>query len=172
MPWNMIASATTPATRIVENSVSPEPLPPTPCPILGNTYVKTKTSRNGWSSVRGMNSLSCLRRTTASRSSRARNATRVAAAGLRRGTSASRPASKATALISSRSRPSGPGRLGPARYSPGYPAPHAHSFAQVLSGEVDEDGLERRLGDRHVGDVDAVALGHAEHLRHDPRGTT
>ena len=43
-------------------------------PIFGNTYVKTNTSMNGWSSVRGMNSPSDLRSTVRSRRSSARNA--------------------------------------------------------------------------------------------------
>src|SRR3954453_12173435 len=42
------------------------------------------------------------------------------------------------------------------------------SFAEVLSGEVDEDGLERGLGDGEVGDLEAVTLGDAEHEREDP----
>src|ERR1700761_5037303 len=33
------------------------------------------------------------------------------------------------------------------------------SFAEVLPGEVDEDGLERGLGDRQVGDGEAGPLG-------------
>ena len=61
MPWKMIASATTPATSSVENVRSRRrPAPPTPWPIFGNTYVNTNTSRNGWSSVRGMNSREVL----------------------------------------------------------------------------------------------------------------
>src|SRR3954452_30839 len=42
-PWNMHAIATTPGTNRLENVDSPAD-PPTPSPILGNTYVNTKTN--------------------------------------------------------------------------------------------------------------------------------
>ncbi len=37
IPWNMIESPMTPATRRVENSAAAAPEPPTPWPIFGNT---------------------------------------------------------------------------------------------------------------------------------------
>src|SRR6185437_5157468 len=51
-----------------------------PCPIFGNTYRKTKQSRNGWMIVRSTNSHRCLRSTTRSRSSSAPSAVQLAAA--------------------------------------------------------------------------------------------
>ncbi len=76
---------TTPATSSVANDPPPGPprVAPIPCPIFGNTKVKTKTSRNGWRTVRGMNSFKFLLSTVMSRSSRALNAARLAWAALR-----------------------------------------------------------------------------------------
>jgi hypothetical protein len=81
-----MVTPTTPATSTVANADSASgPLPPPiPWPIFGNTYVNTKTSRNGWSSVRGRNSLSCLRSTVRSRRSKALNAAQLAVTVLRR----------------------------------------------------------------------------------------
>ncbi len=80
-PWNMTEIPTTPGTRIVANADCwASPWPPMPWPILGNTYRKTKHSRNGWMIVRRPNSHQCLRRTTRSRSIRAPSAVQLAAA--------------------------------------------------------------------------------------------
>ena len=62
---------TTPGTRTVANDEPTLDLPPTDCPISGNTYRNTNTSRNGWIMVRITNSTRCLRSTVRSRSSRA-----------------------------------------------------------------------------------------------------
>ncbi len=76
---------TTPATSSVakDSPLAPPRVAPIPCPILGNTKVKTKTSRNGWRTVRGMNSFKFLRSTVMSRSNKAMNAVRLAWAALR-----------------------------------------------------------------------------------------
>ena len=74
-PWNMHAIATTPGTSRLEKVVSPEPEPPTPNPIFGNTYVNTKTKSSGCITERTMNSTTFLRRTLRSRIKSATNAT-------------------------------------------------------------------------------------------------
>ena len=82
----MTEMPTTPGTRIVANcDCWAEPCPPMPCPIFGNTYRKTKHSRNGWIRVRSTNSRRFLRRTTRSRSSSAPSAVQLAALTLRVG---------------------------------------------------------------------------------------
>ena len=45
-----------------------------------------------------------------------------------------------------------------------------HQSRSSLPGEVDEDGLEARLGDRQVGEVEAAALGRVYDPRHEPLG--
>ena len=87
MPWNMMAMPTTPGTSTVAKADWPAcPLPPpTPWPMVGNTYRNTKTSRNGWTSVRATNSNTCLRSTARSRRTSAASASRLAAAAERAG---------------------------------------------------------------------------------------
>ena len=77
----MIEIPTTPGTSTVANadSATLPPPPPTPWPIVGNTYRNTNTSRNGWISVRITNSTKFLRSTTRSRRISARSAVRLAA---------------------------------------------------------------------------------------------
>ena len=75
MPWRLIATATSPGTRTVEND-SPAGPARKPCPIFGNTYAKTKTKSTGCISVRAVTIGPCRRRTRRSRASRARNVPR------------------------------------------------------------------------------------------------
>ena len=62
----------------VEKVDSVDDEPPTPWPILGNTYVKTNTSRSGCMMVRMANTPIVLRSTRRSRRSRAQKAARDA----------------------------------------------------------------------------------------------
>src|SRR5436305_6067806 len=80
MPWKMQAMATTPGTSRLEKAVAPDPVPPTPWPILGNTYVKTKTNNSGCMTVRRAKTPMLLRNTARSRMSRAANALRAGGA--------------------------------------------------------------------------------------------
>src|ERR687886_109697 len=77
----MIEAATTPGTSTVAKAASearPEP-PPIPCPIVGNTYRNTNTSRKGWTRVRATNAPKFFFSTARSRTIRACNAARLAA---------------------------------------------------------------------------------------------
>src|SRR5947209_2263360 len=80
MPWKMQAMATTPGTSRLEKAVAPDPVPPTPWPILGNTYVKTNTNRSGCMTVRRAKTAMLLRNTARSRISRAAKALRAGGA--------------------------------------------------------------------------------------------
>src|SRR5438477_1193272 len=80
MPWKIIALAMTPPTSKVENPSAARPVPPTPWPIFGNTYVNTKISSSGCMIVRPRNIRTSLRNTVRSRSSNAAKASRLACA--------------------------------------------------------------------------------------------
>src|SRR2546423_8272395 len=80
MPWKMQAMATTPGTSKLEKAAAPDPVPPTPWPILGNTYVKTNTNSSGCMTVRRAKTPMLLRNTARSRIRRAAKAFRAGGA--------------------------------------------------------------------------------------------
>ncbi len=150
MPWNMMEMPTTPGTRMVANADSPDPRRRrcrSPWPMVGKTYRKTKTSRNGCTSVRVTNSTLFFHSTIRSRCSRPTSAWR----GPRR-----RRAGLGDDPVAHRCDAALGGRGGVAG------TVVMPSVAEVLPGQVDEHGLEGRFGDREVEHLAARLLGDAD----------
>src|SRR5580700_5760458 len=161
-PWNITEIPTTPGTRIVANAdCCTGPRPPMLWPIFGNTYRKTKHSKNGWMIVRSTNSQMCFLSTTRSRSISAPSAVQLAAATDRVGPP---PIRRDGACVASETAisPAAP-RLASARATPapasvGLASAQA-SVPQLLAGQVDEHRLQTRFGDGQVHQVEPTVLG-------------
>jgi hypothetical protein len=111
-PWNMIEIPTTPATSTVANPAAPACRPPTDWPILGNTKRNTKQSRNGWMIVRRTKSLVLAQHDDVAQQQRP-----SAVRWLDVDADESTPRSRGGCFV-------------------------AHTVAQLLAGQIDEDGLE------------------------------
>ena len=124
------------------------------CPVRswGRRRGRRSTRGTAATSVRTVNSILCFHNTTRSRRMSARSETQLAAV-------AERPGCRSTCREVGRAE----------RRTPQWiPTSSPTSVAQVLSGQADEDGLERGLGDGQVGERESPGLRRLDDAGHEP----